>query len=161
MHIVVLGKLGHHREIAEYLRERFRISRTGGRFAIVLGKFEGIGEKEGVEARGGAGKAVAGVKASEALFFRAEAELREEGAVFECGGDCTLAESGDGFGNNAHALLVFGREKKRAKERAMDAIAEGEFGGAQALEELISETRRIAERGKQGFAPKLRRPGRR
>jgi hypothetical protein len=43
----------------------------------------------------------------------------------------------------------------------MDAIAEGEFGGAQALEELISETRRIAERGKQGFAPKLRRPGRR
>ena len=37
----------------------------------------------------------------------------------------------------------------------MDAIAEGEFGVAQAFEKLFRETPRITERGKKRFAPML------
>jgi hypothetical protein len=93
------------------------------------------------------------VKTHEALFFGAEAELGEESAIFECGGDYALAESGDGFGDDADALLVFRGEKKWTEERAMDAIAERELGGAQAVEKLFGEMGRIAERGEERFAP--------
>jgi len=101
------------------------------------------------------------VKAHKALFFGAEAELGEESAIFERGGDYTLAKSGDGFGDDANSLLVFRGEKKWAEERAMDAIAESELGGAQLVQKLVGETGRSAERGQQGFAPMLGRLGRR
>jgi hypothetical protein len=81
------------------------------------------------------------VESREALFFGAQAELREKGAIFKSGSDYTFAESGYRFGDDANALLVFGRKKKRAEEWAMDTIAESELGGSQALEELVSETR--------------------
>jgi hypothetical protein len=87
--------------------------------------------------------------------------LREEGVIFQSGGDYALAESGDGFGDDADALLVFRGEKKRTEEGAMNAIAESELGGAQLVEELVGETGRLAKRGQQGFAPMLGRLGRR
>ena len=37
----------------------------------------------------------------------------------------------------------------------MHTIAKGQFGGAEPLKKLVRETRRIAERGEQGFAPVL------
>ena len=60
--------------------------------------------------------------------------------VFERGGNNTFAEIGDGFGDGANALFVFGREKKRTQERAMDAIAESEFCAAQSLEQIFRES---------------------
>src|SRR6267154_2058315 len=155
----MLRKGSHHGEVTKDLREDFGIAGAGGRFAVVLGKFQGVWEEKSVEARCGAGEAVAGVKAHEALFFWAEAELGEESAIFERGGDYALAKGGDGFGDDANSLLVFRGEKKRAEERAMDAITESELGGAQLVEELVGETRRFAKRGQQGFAPMLGRLG--
>jgi len=87
--------------------------------------------------------------------------LGEESAIFERGGDYALAESGDGFGDEADALLVFRGEKKWAEERTMDAITESELGGTEAVEKLFGEMGRIAERGEERFAPMLGRLGRR
>jgi len=143
----VLGKGSHHGEVAKDLGEDFGIAGAGRGFAVVLGKFQRVWEKKRVEARGGAGEAVAGVKSREALFFWAEAELREQCAIFQGGGDHALAESGDGFSDDANALLVFRGKKKRAEERAMNAIAESELGGAQLVKKLVGETGRIAKRG--------------
>jgi hypothetical protein len=141
------------------LREDFGITSAGRRFAVVLGKFQRVREKKGVEARCGAGEAVAGMEARKALFFWAEAELGEESAIFERGGDYALAKSGDGFSDDADALLVFRGEKKWAEERAMDAITESELGGAESVEKLFGEMGRIAERGEERFAPTLGRLG--
>jgi len=143
------------------LGEDFGIAGAGRGFAVVLGKFQRVWKKKRVEARGGAGETVAGVKSGEALFFWAEAELREEGAIFQGGGDDTLAESGDGFGDEADALLVFRGKKKWTEEGAMDAITESELGGTEAVEKLFGEMGRIAERGEERFAPMLGRLGRR
>src|SRR6266853_6555628 len=111
----MLRKGSHHRKIAKNLREDLGIAGASGRLAVVLGKFQRVWEKKSVEARGGAGEAVAGVKSGEALLFGAEAELREEGAIFQGGGDYALAESSDGFSDDANALLVFRGEKKRTE----------------------------------------------
>src|SRR6266853_2874659 len=135
----MLRKGSHHRKIAKNLREDLGIAGASGRLAVVLGKFQRVWEKESVEARGGAGETVAGVKAHEALFFWAEAELGEESAIFERGGDYALAKGGDGFGDDANSLLVFRGEKKWTEERAMDAITESELGGAEAVEKLLGE----------------------
>src|SRR6266853_2738176 len=143
----MLRKGSHHRKIAKNLREDLGIAGASGRLAVVLGKFQRVWEKKSVEARSGAGEAVAGVKAGEALFFGAEAELGEESAIFERGGDYALAKSGDGFGDDTNALLIFRGKKKRTEEGAMNAIAESELGGAQLVEELVGETGRLAKRG--------------
>src|SRR4029077_8751226 len=131
----------------------FGVAGAGGRFAIVFGKLQRVGKKKGVEAGCSAGEAVNGVETREAFFFRPQMKLGKQRAIFQCGGDYALAESGDSFSNDANALLLFGREEKGAQEGAMDAISEGELGFAQAREKLIGEAWCIGEHKQQLFAP--------
>src|ERR1700681_1832122 len=80
--------------------------------------------------------------------------------IFHRGGGDPLSQSGDSLRNNANALLLFWRKKKRPQEWAMDTIAEGELRRAKSREKEIGEARRIAERGQERFAPDLRGLGR-
>jgi hypothetical protein len=84
------------------------------------------------------------MKARETFLLGPQTELREQGAIFERGGDNAFAKGGDCLSDNTNALLVFRRKKKGPEERAMDAIAEGKFGRAQPLEKLLRKTPRIA-----------------
>ena len=52
-----------------------------------------------------------------------------------------FADGGNGFGDGAHAAVVFCGEEKRAQERAMNAVAEFEFFGAHPSVELGAEFR--------------------
>jgi hypothetical protein len=54
----------------------------------------------------------------------------------------TFTDGSDRFGDGTHAAVVFHREKKRAQERAMNAVAEFEFFGAHPSVELSAEFRR-------------------
>src|ERR1700688_2988173 len=80
--------------------------------------------------------------------------------IFHRGDGDALSQSSDGFGDDADALLVFWRKKKRPQEWAMDTIAEGELRCAKSREKEIGEARRIAERGQERFAPDVRGLGR-
>src|SRR5262249_9599223 len=124
-------------------------------FPIVLSKFEGLGEQEGIEARSGASESVAGVQAGQALFLGTQTELREQRRLVHGGGCDAFAESGDGFSDDANACFIFRRKKEWAEEGAMDAIAEGELGVAQLSIELLGETGSVTEHGQEGFAPLL------
>jgi hypothetical protein len=79
------------------------------------------------------------VEAREAFFFGAQMELSEKRTVVQRGAGHALAESADGFRDDANLLLLFGREKKRAQEGTMNAVSESEPGLAEAREELIGE----------------------
>ncbi len=107
VHVVVLRKLGHHRERAKNFRECFGVAGAGRRFTIVFGKFQGVRQKKSVETRSRAGETIAAVLARQAFLFRAQTELREQGAIFERGSNNPFAKSGDRFGNDPNALLVF------------------------------------------------------
>jgi hypothetical protein len=72
-------------------------------------------------------------------------ELREERSILKSGGDYALAEFGDGFGDLADELLIGRGKKKWAKKRAMDAVAEGHFGGAKFAEKFVREVGRFGE----------------
>src|SRR6266849_2862729 len=141
VHFVLLGKGGHYRYFAEDLGKRFGVAGAGGRFAVVFGALERVGKKKGIQTRGGAREAIAGVQAREALFFGAEVELREEAAICEGGRGDALPPRGNGFGDDANALLVFRRKKEWAQERAMHAIAKGE---------LLASVRQVWRRWKTG-----------
>src|ERR1700688_3975013 len=95
------------------------------------------------------------MEARAAFFFGPQMELSEERAIIQSGGDYALAESGDGFSDDANTLLVFGREKERAQEGAMNAVSEGKPGFAQAREKLIGKAGRIGEHRQQRRAPML------
>src|SRR5260370_7532335 len=99
--------------MAENFGARLRGRGTGRGFAVVFGEFEGVREKKSVEARRGAGEAVTGVEAREAFFFGAEMELREQGAIFQGGGEGALAEGGGCLCDHANILLFFSLEAKR------------------------------------------------
>ena len=86
-------------------------------------------------------------------------KLREKRRHFESSGDDALAEIRNGFGDNANAALVFGRKKKRAKEWAMDAIAEREFRVAQAREKFGGEIRILSKNGPKQGVPVFGRTG--
>ena len=49
VNLKTLGKLLHHRQLAKYLRQRFGVSRTSGRLAVVLRKFQRIRQQERVQ----------------------------------------------------------------------------------------------------------------
>ena len=88
-------------------------------------------------------------------------ELREKRRNFERGADNTFTEVSNGFGDDANAAFVFGRKKKWAEERAVDAIAESELRIAQAREKFEREIRvAIKHRAKQRV-PVFGRIGRR
>ena len=78
----MLGKFREQRKFAENVGKRFGVAGAGGRFAVVLGKFERFGQQEGVEARGGAGAPIADGQAREALFFGTQMKLREKAGIF-------------------------------------------------------------------------------
>ena len=65
--------------------------------------------------------------------------MREKARVGERLFYDAFAEGGDGFGDGADTLFVFGGEEKRAEERAVDAIAEDEALGAHARVQFIAE----------------------
>src|SRR4029077_17335356 len=69
------------------------------------------------------------------------------------------AEIGDGFRHDADALFVFGRKKKWAQKRAVDAVAEGELRGPQFCQKLRGEIRRLREQRTQEFVPVSSRVG--
>jgi len=145
------------------------ISRPAGwGFAVVLGKFQAsLGRKRGNASRreAVAGEAVAGVKSGEALFFGAEAgNWREEGAIFQGGGDYALAEtrrmaSATKAGN---ALLVFRGEKKWGGGK-------GQWNGSPKVSLAARRSVRkncsakmganLPRRGEERFAPMLGRAG--
>src|SRR6202158_6417261 len=80
-------------------------------------------------------------------------ELSEERAIVQRGGGYALAESGDGFRDDANLLLLFGRKEKGAQKGTMNAVSESEPGFAEAGEELIGKAGRIGEHRHQRFAP--------
>jgi hypothetical protein len=84
------------------------------------------------------------VETSEPFLFRSQMKLREEGSIFECRCDHTLAQRRDRFRHEPNVLLFFRRKKKWPEEWTMNAIAEGELGIAEAGEELIRKLGRIA-----------------
>jgi hypothetical protein len=94
-------------------------------------------------------------EAGEALFSGTQMQLGEQFGIFESGGDDAFAEVGDGFGDDADALLVFGAEKKWAKERAVDAIAEGEFFDAEPVEKFCGQVRGLLQKRLKEVVPGL------
>src|SRR6516162_5780743 len=75
-------------------RERFRVAQAGGRFRVVFGKFQRIGQQEGVQARGSARRAEAHVDARQAFFFLAQMQLSKNVLVVEGSHYDAFAEPG-------------------------------------------------------------------
>ena len=73
----------HHRKREKNIRQSFGIAQAGGRFRIVFRELQRIREQESVQARSGAGSAVARIDAREAFFLRAQRGLREQTRVGE------------------------------------------------------------------------------
>jgi len=67
-----------------------------------------------------------------------------------------LAEIRDTLGDRPHARFVFGREKKRAEERAVDAIAKCQFGLAHFLEKILGKSGNAQQGRLQNFMPVFR-----
>ena len=65
----------------------------------------------------------------------------------------TLAEFRDGLRNGADALFIFRGEEKRAEERAVNAVGEGEFCVAHLFEQICREGGDAQERGLQNVVP--------
>src|SRR5258708_5239396 len=75
--------------------------------------------------------------------------------VVEGRGCYSFAEIGDGFRHRSHARFVFRSQKKRAQERAVNAVAKRELGSAHALEQIFRQYRYTQQRGLQDCVPVL------
>ena len=162
VHFIFPGELSHHRKFVENLCERFCIARAGRRFSVVFGKFQGIGKQERVQPRRRAGRTEAHVNARQALLFFAQMQLSKNVFVAQGGNHHALAKLRHGLCHNSNAFFVFGRKKKGPQERAVDAIAKGQLGPAQALEQIFRKSGHAQKLGLQDFMPLLcRRRGQR
>ena len=68
---VALREALHDRKREKNIGESFGVAWAGGRFGVVFGELQGVGEEKGIEARSGAGGGIARIDAGEALFFGA------------------------------------------------------------------------------------------
>ena len=74
--------------------------------------------------------------------------MREEIRICESRGDDPLAEIGNRFSNDADALFVLQRKKEWTEKRAVDAVAKGEFGVAEACEKFLEKSGDFASAGR-------------
>ena len=137
MHFVFSGELPHHRQFVENFCECFRVTRAGWRFSVVFGKFQRIGKQKGVQSRRRTRRAEAYGDSCQALFFFAQVELRKKMSVVQGGDHHPFAKLGDGLRYRAHMLFVFGREKKRPQEGAVNAVAKSQVGSAHTPEQIL------------------------
>ncbi len=155
MNFIYLRKFIHHREFAEDFGKRFRVARTRRRFAVVFRKLQRVRKQKRIQPGGRACPSISRGNSSETFFFLSQMKLCKEMFVVEGGTGDALAEIRDGFRDGSHALLVFGRKKKRTQERTVDAIAKGKPRFAHALEQFFRQRGHTQKRGFQNSVPLL------
>ena len=101
-HVVAFAEPAHDRQLGEQLREALAVGRSGGRFRVVLGELERVGQDEGVGAPGGGRRAVAGIDPREPDLVVAEREIAEQVGAIERRARDSLAERPQQFGDARH-----------------------------------------------------------
>ncbi len=142
--LVVAQERAHDGQPIEHLGEDIVVRARGGRLGVVFGDGERalLGEVEGVQPRGGAGRAKPRVEQGEFFFPVLEAELRPEDRIV----DGRLVRLREGAEQGGAGLLqksvVLGKHEAGAQHRAQRALAKLQSAALQLRIELPLGLRR-------------------
>ncbi len=103
---------------------RLGVAEACRRLGVVLRELERVRQKERIEPRRGAGRAVTGIDVNEAPLSVGQADRGEELGHLECRGRHSLAERRHRLRDGLDSRLFVGRQEEWAKERAMHPFAE-------------------------------------
>ena len=121
------AEASHRGRRVEELAQALRIADAGRRLGVVLGKVQGVGQQERVEARRRARGLIPGLDVDERVFGLGHAEMVVDVVGLEGRADHALAEERNRLGCHSDARFVSRAQKEGPQERTMDTLTEGQL----------------------------------